>query len=138
MIWGLARKLGMDDGALHALAAGLTGCESIRALNISQAARVIDRLNALAGKERAIPSRATAKQQGKILALAGALGWSRDPKRLRGFLEKLAGVSDARFLTIKQAGRVIEAMKAMDAGGRGERRREEVGGDERLDADGDL
>ena len=50
-----------------------------------------------------------------------------------GLARKLAGVSDARFLTIRQAGRVIEVMKAMDASRRGERRREEANKDERLD-----
>lgn len=122
MIWGIARKLHMNDGDLHSLAAGLTGCESIRQLNIQQAARVIDRLNALAGRDREVPDRATKRQQARILAGARALGWAEEPRRLRGFLEKRWGVSDVRFLTLRQAGQVIEAMKAMEKGGRSERR----------------
>ena len=132
MIWSIARKLNMDDGDLHGMVAGLTGCESIRRLNVSQAARVIDRLNVLSGKSKDIPDRATQRQQNKILALAWAMGWSADPKRLRGFLEKRIGVSDVRFLSMKQAFVIIEAMKAMQAGGRAERQRKEAA-DERLD-----
>lgn len=131
MIWGSAKSAGMDSDELHCLVAGLTGCDSIRHLNVKQAIRVIDRLNALAGKQKDIPDRATQKQQYKILALAREMGWTEDPARLRGFLEKRAGVSDVRFLSLKAANRVIEALKAMQKGGRQDRRKEAV--NERLD-----
>ena len=131
MIWGTARNAGMDSDELHTLVAGLTGCDSIRHLNIQQAIRVIDRLNALTGRQKDVPDRATQKQQYKILALAREMGWAKDPARLRGFLEKRAGVSDVRFLSLKAANRVIEALKAMQRGGRQDRRKEAA--NERLD-----
>lgn len=132
MIWGSAKEAGMDSDELHALVAGLTGVDSIRHLNVQQAIRVIDRLSALAGRKKDVPDRATLKQQYKILALAREMGWDNDPARLRGFLEKRAGVSDVRFLTLKGANHVIEALKAMQKGGRGATRRKEEA-HERLD-----
>ena len=55
-----------------------------------------------------------------INALAQHLGWSDD--RLQAFIEKRFGISHPRFLDDKTARKVIEALKAMLAGGRGERR----------------
>ena len=55
-------------------------------------------------------------------ALAAKLGWADDPKRLRAFLEKRFGASHPTFLDDKHARNCIEAMKAMLAGGRGERK----------------
>lgn len=122
MIFGMAKKLGMDNDELHCLVHGLSGAESLRMLNSSQAARIIDRLNVLAGTKKDISARATQAQQHKILALAREMGWMGDPSRLRRFLEVKAKVSDVRFLSIDSARWIIEAMKAIQAGGRTERR----------------
>ena len=127
MIYGMAKKIGMDNDELHCMVHGLTGCESLRALDTRQGARVIDRLNALAGVERTPPNRASPAQQRMILGLARDMGWMEDPARLRGFLESRAGVSDVRYLPPAAAGRIIEAMKAMKEGGRAERRRHSGG-----------
>lgn len=123
MIFGMAKKAGMDNDELHCMIHGLTGVESIKALNTSQAARIIDRLNVLTGARKDVAARATAAQQHKILALAREMGWTGDPSRLRKFLEAKAKVSDVRFLSIDSARWIIEAMKAIQTGGRAERRR---------------
>lgn len=120
MIFGMAKRIGMGDDELHCMVQGLTGEESIRRLNSRQAARVIDRLNALAGNSRDIPNRASAAQQRLIQKLAEEMGWAGEPARLRGFLEAKAGVSDVRFLSIDAARRIIEALKAIQKGGRAE------------------
>lgn len=123
-IYALKRQLGMDNDELHCLVQGMTGVESLKLLNIRQAARVIDRLDALAGGRRDVPGRASEAQQRLIQKLAEEMGWAGEPSRLRGFLEAKAGVSDVRFLSIDSARRIIEALKAIQKGGRAERRRE--------------
>ncbi len=50
------------------------------------------------------------------------MGWAGEPSRLRGFLEAKAGVSDVKFLSIDGARRMIEALKAIQKGGRAERK----------------
>lgn len=121
-IFATAHQLGMDNDELHCMIHGLTGCESIRRLNTSQGARVIDRLDVLAGKKKEIPCKATEAQQRKIIALAKEMGWMGDPCRLRAFLEKKAKVSDVRFLSKDSARWIIEALKKIQEGGRSERR----------------
>lgn len=122
-IYAMAREIGLSDDGLHDVVYGLTGCESIRRLSRQQAMRVIDRLNALTGVRKDVPNRASEAQQLYILRLAKEMGWAGDAARLRGFLEKKAGVSDVKFLKIDDARRIIEALKAIQKGGRAERRR---------------
>lgn len=123
MIYALARQAGMDNDTLHDVAYGITGKESLCALTGTEGARVIERLKAYMGTSGDIPDRATQKQQWLIRRIEAEMGWRDDPSRLRGLVEKVTGVSDMRFLTVKQARKVIEALKAMQHGGRGERRR---------------
>ena len=124
-IYGMARKAGMDNDDLHATVKKLTGAESLKALTGYRAALVIDYLKDILGQpvSTSSPARATPGQQYKIVELAREMGWMDDPRRLRGFVEKQYHVSDIRFLTPAQAGLCIEALKAIQAGGRGERRR---------------
>lgn len=131
MIYGLAKKAGLDDGDLHGLVHGLTGCESLADMTGYGAGRVIDRLKALLGQEPgqkmrgdAGPARATGGQQRKILAQVRAMGWADEPERLRGWLRKMYNVDDVRFLTPGQAGKCIDVLKSMHDGGRAERKAE--------------
>lgn len=121
-IYAMGKTLCIGDDELHDIVRGLTGCESIRELSGRQAARVIDRLNVLAGVAKDVPNRASEAQQLYILRLAREMGWAGEPSRLRGFLEAKAGVSDVKFLSIDGARRIIEALKAIQKGGRAERR----------------
>ena len=111
-IYALARGGGISNDDLHAVVFATTGKDSIKLLTSADAKQVIDRLKRLTGQE----------QVAKIYALAAKLGWADDPKRLRAFLEKRFGASHPTFLDDKHARNCIEAMKAMLAGGRGERK----------------
>jgi len=124
MIYGLARRASVDNDTLHALVRSLTRKDSIKALTSYEAKRVIDRLQVLAGQEKTSqPNRATGDQIVYIYGLEKKLGWREDPQRLRAWLEKRYKVSHARFLSDTDARKCIEAMKAMLAGGRGERKK---------------
>ena len=125
-IFAMAKEAGIRNDEVRDIVYGLTGCESIKSLSKRQAIRVIDRLNVLAGIEKDIPNRATPEQQFLILRLAKEMGWMGDPSRLRGFLEAKAGVSDVKFLTIDSARRIIEALKAIQKGGRAERLKSKI------------
>jgi hypothetical protein len=127
MLYALARKAGMDNDLLHAKVKALTGgCEHISHLTSLQGILIIERLQQEAGetpKPKAVPNdRATIAQRNLIRVLACELGWDAEGTRLRAFLEKCFGVSDVQFLTAAKTSSVIEAMKAMKQGGRGERR----------------
>ena len=123
MIYGLAKRAGIDNDLLHDIAARLCRCESLAELSKSDGIRIINYLKRQCGEPVAEPTeRLTPAQFGKITALAGQMGWSDDPKRLRGFCGRMAGVADVRFLSPAQAGIIIEAMKRMQAEGRAERR----------------
>lgn len=123
MIYALARNAHIDNDTLHDIALGITGKESLNALDPAEGARVIDRLRAYIGEHGDIPNRATQKQQWLIRRIEAELGWSGEAARLRGLIQRVAGVSDIHFLTVSQARKVIEALKSMQEGGRGERRR---------------
>ena len=124
-IYSIARKaLGMEDGDLHALIYAMTGAERVRDLTRGQSKAVIDRLKDMAGQDSNVARRGkpTPRQLDMINVLTRQLGW--DDERQRKFLEARFQVSHLRFLDDKRAWKVIEAMKAMIKGGRGERRKE--------------
>ncbi len=129
-IWALGKRLDMDEDDLHAIAYRISGLESISALTGREAGRMIDELKARAGERPGVPrcsmggTRATDAQRRMITVLTRDLGWIDKPERLRGFLRKYAGVEDMRFLTVQQGARVIDGLKAMRNGGRGERKME--------------
>lgn len=127
MIYALANKAGMDDELLHAMVKGMTMCEHISRLTCLQGIQIIERLQKDLGEEpKAAPeNRATNAQQLLIYGLSRDMGWGGDSKRLRAFLEKRFGASDVRYLTAQKTAAVIEAMKAMRDGDRGERRRDD-------------
>lgn len=125
-IWAMAGQAGIDKDQLHDLVRGATGKESIRLLSRREAAEVIDRLAALTGapavRTAAVPAAggrtirmklASRRQVWKIRQLEAQLGWGGDPGRLRGFLRRMAQTDDLQWLTFYDAGKVIEAMKAM-------------------------
>ena len=119
-VYGYARKCGMDNDVLHALVAAQTGRESIKELTVRQGWSLIEYLKRLAGEATEdIPGRASEGQRRMIRAIAREMGWTAE--RLRAFLEKRYGASDVAFLPSGKCGAVIEAMKAIRDGGRGER-----------------
>ncbi len=124
MMYGLARKAGIDNDNLHAMVYQECEKDSIKQLTSYEGKRVIDRLLKLTGQEPATPAaRSTTRQQRYLFVLAKQLGWGDDKKRLRGFLKARFGVEDVAWLTDAKCQAAIEAMKAMIAGNRGERKR---------------
>lgn len=123
LIFGLARRLALEDDELHGVVERITGTPSIKELTSYKAKLVADYLKRLLGEEKTTPrNRPTESQRQKIHALLRELGWDKDEKRFRAFLEKRYRVSDIRFLPDKQTNNVIEALKAISKGGRAERK----------------
>jgi hypothetical protein len=129
-IFGEAKKLGLDNDALHDKVKAVTGLEHISQLTMSQADDVID---SLTGKRRSFQpvthvqrpiSRASQEQISLIFGLAKKLGWLEggDKKRLIGFIRGQYGVECIDWMEPDDAIKCIEALKAMVAGGRKERK----------------
>ena len=119
-VYGYARKCGLDNEMLHELVAAQTRRKSIKELTIHQGVRLINHLKRMAGEgQEDIPGRASQGQRRMIRSVAKDMGWTEE--RLRAFLDKRYGVSDVAFLPAGKCAALIEALKAMRAGGRGER-----------------
>lgn len=118
MLYGLARKNGLDNDMLHARVFEETRLDSIRDMSASAAARMID---SLMGKKQS-DVRATNAQIGVIQGLEEKLGWKEQPDRLRGWLRSRWQVECPQWLNSYQARECIEGMKAMLKGGRSERK----------------
>lgn len=120
-IWALSHVVGMDRDEVYAMAR----VEHLHDLTMAGAIQLINLLKHMAGQDktedRPVPQgKPTTKEMSMINALVHKLGWSDE--RLKAFIEKRFGISHPRFLDDKTARKVIEALKAMLAGGRGERR----------------
>ena len=113
----------MDREELHGVVYTAAKKEHVSELTVEEARRVIDRLKLLTGeKPKRAADRATKGQVQLIYSLAERLGWSEEPKRLTAFLEKQYGISHPSFLDRRSTNSCIAALKAMAAGGRGERK----------------
>ena len=128
-LYACAREAGIDDDTLHARCLAQTGRAHLRELSSREAAELIDSITGVDTSEyrRRAPrpvNRASQEQLNKILALARRLGWLEDGSRVRlnGFLRARMGVEQLDWLTPEKAVQATEAMKAMVAGGRGERK----------------
>lgn len=120
-IWALSNVVGMDRDEVYAMAR----VEHLHDMTMAGAIQMIDLLKHMAGQDKTedkpVPQgKPTTKEMSMINALVHKLGWSDE--RLKAFIEKRFGISHPRFLDDKTARKVIEALKAMLAGGRGERR----------------
>ena len=134
-IYGIAKKAGLDKDALHDVVWRVTARDSIADLTTGEAIRVIDQLKHLAGQQSGAknerPGMMTEAQRGKVFALCRELGWVTeagdiDMARLNGFLAARFGVARLQWVEAKRAGLVLNALKAMAKGGRGERKRREA------------
>lgn len=114
-IYGLAKERGLDDEMLHSYVFNLTGKESLKDITVTEAIRVID---ALAPSGGSVAGGITVKQQKYMLALARELGWvdesgDADVKKLDEFALKNYKKYAVKWLTTKEAGKMIEGMKAI-------------------------
>lgn len=115
-IHALARETGMDNDLLHEYVFMLTEKESLKELDLNEAARVIDGMEGRKGYERG--DRVSGRQEHFIFILMGKLGWVTDKgepdiKRLNGFVKKQYGIEDYRWMTRGLASKVIEAFKSL-------------------------
>ena len=55
----------------------------------------------------------TERQRRKIYALCEALGWNDDPRRIQGFIKRVAHVDRIEWLNMAQCEKVIEGLKAI-------------------------
>ena len=53
------------------------------------------------------------RKRRKIYALCEALGWNDDPRRIQGFVKRVAHVDRIEWLNIAQCEKVIEGLKAI-------------------------
>lgn len=114
-IYGLARERGLDDEMLHAYVSQLTGRESLKELTMKEAARVIDGLAPSGGFTA---GGITPRQQKYLLGLAKELGWvdaegNVDLKKLDAFALRNYKKYTVKWLTVKEAGKMIEGLKAI-------------------------
>ena len=114
-IYGLARERGLDDEMLHAYVCQLTGRESLKDLTMKEAARVIDALGPSGGFTA---GGITPRQWKYMLGLAKELGWTdregnADTKKLDEFALRNYKKYAVRWLTVREAGKMIEGLKAI-------------------------
>lgn len=116
-IWATAKELGWDKDLLYCAVSRISGGNSISELTKHQAIQLIEYL--LSQKKVVVretrPGMATEKQIRLINKLAGELGWDDDPKRLQGFIKKYSKVDNPKWMTVKMASNIIQALKAMIA-----------------------
>lgn len=126
-IFALAKKAGMDNDALHDVVRLYTGRDSLKELTKTQAIWTIDALKRYTGQAEPLGMVSSA-QRGKVYALCRELGWTTssgaiDMTRLEGFVAARYKIESLVWVDSATCGRLIEALKAMAVGGRGERRR---------------
>ena len=112
------KEMGLDDASYRNVLKAATGKDSSKALSERELERVLGKFRELGWK----PKRSGSKPSGrphvrKIHALWSALekaGKLRDasPAALRSFVQRQTGCDAAEFLTSREAGAVIEALKA--------------------------
>lgn len=105
----------MDNELLHAFIKNNVQKEHISELSKYEAMDVIDRMDEMkTGVKKAKAYRsnmATQDQIYKIKALEKELGWNDNPKRLKAFTKKYAGVENLNWLTFSKASNLIESLK---------------------------
>lgn len=113
------RQLHLNDEAYRALLYGAAGIESAKELkSTDQFDAIMDAFRILGfryqrKKEVTLPNRASRDQIAYIKKLWDLGSRSKTEAGLRHFLQRIAHVDDARFLTKQQAGAVILALQDM-------------------------
>jgi hypothetical protein len=131
-IHALKNAIGMDDASYRLLLQEFSGVTTSKALTMRQAEALIQDLKCKAGQEawtrkeggrhadlEGRPGMASPAQLHKIEATWDEVSRAEDTearaKALRSFIQRVAKVSDVRFLNREGAGKVINALKAMKA-----------------------
>lgn len=132
-LWAIAKspELHLTDEDLHAVVYRETGKESMKMLTqgeVNTVARVLQ--NMKDSVSRSVRDKRTdtggdirtTAQRRKIYALCEALGWNDDPRRIQGFVKRVAHVDRIEWLNMAQCEKVIEGLKAISHGSAGRRR----------------
>lgn len=123
-LWAIAKspELCLSEEDLHAVVYRETGKESMKKLNqgeINNLARILqnmkDSVSQSSRKKRTDEggNPRTAAQRRKIYALCEELGWNDDPRRIQGFVKRVAHVDRLEWLNNAGCEKVIEGLKAM-------------------------
>ncbi len=110
-IWATAHELGLTTDNVHDVVYREVGKEGLRQCSAPELHKVLDALKLHVKMSKELTGRISDKQLSYIRGLEKQLGWSDDPKRLQGFVKKFAKVDDVKWLTAKQASKIIEGMK---------------------------
>lgn len=113
------KELGLDDDTRRLLLKRITGKTSTSEIGFDEMSRVITEQEKMLGRSGGRP-RTT--QDDYIYNLADKLGWHKGTGRLQGFLKRQTGKATLRGLSSKQKSAIIEALKDMKDGRRGERK----------------
>lgn len=107
-IYAEAREAGLDNGYLHELIYNIHGKESLKDLQMWEAAMLIDALTKITdGGDR--PGMITEKQEWLLTDYQHKLGWT--DAQMRGFVKKYGHVDFIKWLTKEGASKMIEAVK---------------------------
>lgn len=107
-IYTEAREAGLDNDYLHELIYSIHGKESLKDLQMWEAAMLIDALLKINGGDER-PGMITEKQEWLLTDHQHKLGWT--DAQMRGFIKKYAHVDFIQWLTKEGASKVIEALK---------------------------
>lgn len=113
----LAMEQGLDNDLLHELVSAETGRDSIKALTIPEAILIIDRLQGN-GTPKGM---ASPRQKRFIEGLLKNIGWVGEDGRAdiarleKALLQEKFHVDSYKWMTVKTASQVIEALKEMRA-----------------------
>lgn len=118
-LWCAARNAGLSSEDLHAKIEAQTKKKSVKDLSYAEASRLLNSLNGTYRRRIEPSGKLTGWQAEKIRQSFKALGWNEE--RQTAFLQKRYKASELLSLTAKQASQVIEALKQIIRGGRGER-----------------
>ncbi|MEA5113222.1 MAG: regulatory protein GemA [Geobacteraceae bacterium] len=129
-IHALKTAIGMDDSSYRLLLQEFAGITTSKALNMGQAEELIEDLKCKAGQQAwtrkeggqhsdlaGRPGMATPAQLRMIEAIWKKVSRAEDTeartKALRAFIQRIAKVSDLRFLDREGAGKIINALESM-------------------------
>lgn len=123
-LWAIAKspELSLSGEDLHSVVYRETGKESIRKLSqgeLNSVVRVLqnmkDSVNSSTRTKRTDEggNPRTVEQRRKIYALCEELGWNNDPRRIRGFIKRVAHVDRVEWLSPANCEKVIEGLKAI-------------------------
>lgn len=117
-IHAMARELGMDDDLLHSYVSMMAQKDSLKALSLTEAIKVIDGMEAKKGY--AAGDRISRRQEQYLFILMKKLGWTDaqgnpDKKRLDGFVKKQYGIDDYRWITRRAGDNRLPSARRRDS-----------------------